>query len=176
MGRELRNERGENEMDAKQAIESGMDAGFRVLHMYVSDLDDADLMERPGPGCNHLAWQLGHLILSEISLLNMVAPGSAPELPEGFAQAHSKENSSVDDPSQFLSKAEYLKLHEDVRKASKRVLAELPPERLDEPGPERFRAVFPTVGSLFLLIGSHPLLHAGQMVPIRRRKGKPVVI
>ena len=63
-----------------------------------------------------------------------------------------------------------------VRAASKKALAELPPERLDEPGPERFRSVFPTVGAVFLLIANHPMMHAGQFVPVRRRKRKPVVI
>ena len=28
-----------------------------VLDRYIEDLDDADLLVRPGKGCNHLAWQ-----------------------------------------------------------------------------------------------------------------------
>ena len=163
-------------MDAKQAIESGMNAGLTVLNKYVGDLDYADLMERPGPGCNHIAWQLGHLIASESFLVKLVCPGPGAPQPEGFSENQSKEKCDVVDRSQFLTKDEYLKLYDQVRAASKKALAELPPERLDEPGPERFRAVCPTVGSIFMLIGSHPLMHAGQFVPVRRRKGKPVVI
>src|SRR5690349_4863124 len=143
-------------MDAKQAIESAMNAGLTVLNKYVGDLDDADLMERPGPGCNTLAWQLGHLIASETSLVNIVCPGQGAVLPEGFAEKHSKEKCNVEDRSQFLTKDEYLKLYDQVREASKKALAELPAERLDEPAPERFRSIFPTMGSVFLLIASHP--------------------
>jgi len=139
-------------MDAKQAIESAMNGGLTVLNKYVGDLDDADLMERPGPGCNTIAWQLGHLIASETFLVNLVCPGQGAALPEGFAEKHAKDKCDVDDPSQF------------------------PPERLDEPAPERFRSIFPTVGAVFLLIANHPMMHAGQFVPVRRRKGKPVVI
>ena len=163
-------------MDAKQAIESAMNGGLTVLNKYVGDLDDADLMERPGPGCNTIAWQLGHLIASETFLVNLVCPGQGAALPEGFAEKHAKDKCDVDDPSQFLSRDEYLKLYDQVRAASKKALAELPQERLDEPAPERFRSIFPTVGAVFLLIANHPMMHAGQFVPVRRRKGKPVVI
>ena len=78
-------------MNAKDAIRSSANLSSMVLKTYISDLDDADLMRRPGEGCNHLAWQLGHLISSEVQLLDKVAPGQGIELPDGFADAHSKE-------------------------------------------------------------------------------------
>ena len=78
-------------MNAKDAIRSSANFSSMVLTSYLSDLDDADLMRRPGEGCNHLAWQLGHLISSEVHLLESVAPGKGIELPAGFADAHSKE-------------------------------------------------------------------------------------
>ena len=53
-------------MNAKDAIRSSGNLSTMVLKTYISDLDDADLMRRPGEGCNHLAWQLGHLIASVI--------------------------------------------------------------------------------------------------------------
>ena len=55
-------------------------------------------------------------------------------------------------------------------------LAALPDEKLDAPGPERMRPNFPTVGDLFTLIATHPLMHAGQFAVVRRQLGKPVVI
>jgi hypothetical protein len=62
-------------MNAKDAIRSSANLSSMVLKTYVSDLDDADLMRRPGDGCNHLAWQLSHLISSEVQLLENIAPG-----------------------------------------------------------------------------------------------------
>ena len=59
-------------MNAKDAIRSSAGFSTMVLKTYISDLDDADLMRRPGEGCNHLAWQLGHLISSEVQLLDKV--------------------------------------------------------------------------------------------------------
>ena len=97
-------------MNAKDAIRGTMDLSHHVLKAYFDDLSDAELMLRPGPGCNVLAWQLGHLISSEVSLLNQVCPGAAPELPAGFAEQHSKATASSDDASKFGKKQQYLDL------------------------------------------------------------------
>ncbi len=97
-------------MNTKDAIRAAMDTSFMVFKGYLGDLDDADLMQRPGEGCNHLAWQVGHLTASEVSLLEGICPGKAAELPAGFAEAHSKETAGSDDATKFCTKAEYLEL------------------------------------------------------------------
>ena len=49
-------------------------------------LSDADLLVRPAPSANHIAWQLGHLVLAEPFLIRTELPDAAyPELPAGFA-------------------------------------------------------------------------------------------
>ena len=55
-------------MNAKDAIRSSANVSSMVLKTYVSDLEDADLMRRPGEGCNHLAWPVSytHLTLPTI--------------------------------------------------------------------------------------------------------------
>mgnify|MGYP002078987483 CR=1 FL=1 len=163
-------------MDAHAAINNAAAMSMFVLARYLEDLSDADLMRRPGPGCNHLAWQLGHLISSEVGLLESVAPGAAIELPAGFAAAHSPETAGSDEASKFHTKGEYLDLFGKARGATAAALAKLSPTDLDAPGPERFREFFPTVGDVFLLLANHPLMHAGQFVPVRRALGKPVTI
>ena len=163
-------------MNTKEAIRGTMDMSLFVLNQYVSDLEDADLMRRPGSGCNHLAWQLGHLISSEASLVNSVCPGKGAELPAGFGEAHSKETTGVDDPAKFASKKEYQELFERVRTATLAALDGLSDADLDAASPERFRKRFPTVGSLFVLLSVHPLMHAGQFVVVRRQLGKPILI
>ena len=163
-------------MNAKDVIRVTMDSSLNVLKTYIGDLSDAELMQRPGPGCNHLAWQLGHLINSEAGLLSMVCPGAAAELPAGFAEQHNKQTAGSDDASQFCTRQQYLDQFDKVRASTLAALDKLPEERLDEPGPEPMRAFCPTVGALFALIGTHPMMHAGQFVPVRRALGKPVVI
>lgn len=163
-------------MNSIDAIKQAYELSHMVLSGYLGDFSDEDLMQCPGEGCNHIAWQLGHLISSECSLLNMVAPGAAFDLPEGFAENHNKENSKSDDTSKFHSKAEYLELMGKVKEATFAALDGLNEEDLDKPGPEDMRQFCPTVGSMFLLIGAHPMMHAGQLVPVRRKLGKPVVM
>ena len=163
-------------MNTHDAIRATGETCSMVLKSYVSDLEDRDLLQRPGPGCNHLAWQLGHIIASECSLLESIRPGATAALPEGFAQKHSKEMVGEDDPAKFCTKQEYLDLFDKVQAASMAALESFSAADLDQPGPERFRKVCPTVGHVFLLIATHPMMHAGQFVPVRRALGKPVLM
>ena len=163
-------------MDAKSAIKEAFGLSNMVLNSYIGDLTDAELMKRPGKGCNHVAWQLGHLISSECGLLNGIRPGAAPALPEGFDQKHSKDNAGNDNAADFLTKQQYIDLAAKVHDAMIACLDAYPTEKLDDPSPEHFRSMFPTMGSMFLLIATHPMMHAGQFVPLRRELGKPVVI
>jgi hypothetical protein len=163
-------------MNAHDVLRSTQAFSTTVLKGYFGDMSDAELLTRPGPGCNHLAWQLGHLISSECELLEAVAPGAAAKLPEGFAAKHAKDKSQVSEASQFCTKQEYLDLLDKVQTATQAALAKLTPADLDQPGPESFRSFCPTVGDVFVLIAIHPMMHAGQFVPVRRALGKPVVM
>lgn len=164
-------------MNTREAIQQAAAISDMVLKSYVGDLDDVELLRRPGEGCNHVAWQLGHLIGAECNLMNGIKPGSAVELPEGFAEKHTQETIGDDDPAHFLTKEEYLALFDKVRANSSEVLKSFSDSDLDaENASDRFREMFPTVGSMFVLCAQHPMMHAGQFVPVRRALGKPVVI
>lgn len=163
-------------MNANDAIRASMDLSLTVIKKYVEDLEDDDLLRRPVAGCNSLAWQLGHLISSEAQLLEGVNPGSAPALPEGFAEAHSREVCQREDTSGFESKQAYVELFDRVRAASRAVLDGLSEADFDKESPEAVRNLCPTIGDIFTLIALHPMMHAGQFVIVRRQLGKPVVI
>ena len=163
-------------MNVQAAIRSSATLSDTVLKSYISDVDDSELMTRPGEGCNHLAWQLGHLIASEVQLLEGIAPGKAIELPEGFVEAHSKEKTGDDDASHFMSKQEYIDLYDRVRKASIAALDGASDDDLEAPAPESMRAFCPTVGDMYILIASHPMMHAGQFAVARRKLSKPILM
>jgi hypothetical protein len=63
-----------------------------------------------------------------------------------------------------------------VREQTLKVVDTLTDEELGAPGPENFRSVFPRVLDMVNLIGTHPLMHAGQFAVVRRQLGKPVLI
>ena len=163
-------------MNAQDAIRTTLETSSMVLSSYLSDLSDADLMSRPTKGCNHVAWQLGHLIASECMLLDSICPGAAAELPAGFAEAHSKDMCGEEDASKFCTKQEYIDLFEKVHGATLAALEKASADDLDAESPEQFRKMFPTVGHIFVLISTHGMMHAGQLVPVRRNLGKAVVI
>ncbi|MCS7468268.1 DinB family protein [Stieleria sp. ICT_E10.1] len=163
-------------MHGKDAIRSAYQLSRMITTSYVSDLTDEELLTRPAKGCNHVAWQLGHLISAECGLLNSIAPGFAIELPEGFAEKHGKENTTSDDPSDFATKDEYLAYFQQLQEAAFKALDAQSDEDLAKDAPEHLRQICPTVGGVFVLIATHPMMHAGQFVPVRRVLDKPVLI
>lgn len=160
-------------MDPRGAIQVNIECSDGVVRGYLSDLADSDLLIRAVPGINHIAWQLGHLIASEHSLIEGGCPGSMPALPAGFAEKHSKETSGSDNPADFLTKEEYLKVMAEQRAGTLAALSKQSDADLDKPAPESMRAYAPTIGALFSLIGSHWMMHAGQWAVLRRKLGRP---
>jgi hypothetical protein len=163
-------------MNAKDAIQTALTATQHLLGWYLSDLSDADLLVRPAPSANHIAWQLGHLIAAEVNLLGPQVPGAAyPELPAGFAEQHTRDTAAGDPPRGFRSKADYLGLFTKVREATLANVAKLSDADLDKPVTGGIARFAPTVGALLLLASNHTLMHAGQFTVVRRQLGKPVL-
>lgn len=161
-------------MDAKDALQQGIELAHFVVRAYVGDLSDAELLTRPVPGANHAAWQLGHLITATVHMLEAIGQ-PAPSLPQGFAEKYTRETADRDEPGQFATKEECLALADQMREASLAAVRNTPDSTLDAPGPEAMRDYAPTVGSVLLLLGSHWLMHAGQFTVLRRKLGRPVL-
>ncbi len=162
-------------MNVKDLLRYNIGFSHNVTKMYLDDVTEDEMFVRAVPGSNHLAWQLGHLVASERSLLEALG-ADVPDLPEGFAEKHGKDNIGSDDPSDFLTKAEYFELMEKMHKAAEAAIDKNDDAELDQPSPEILRKFFPTVGAVLHLTGSHEMMHAGQIAAIRRKLGKPVVI
>jgi len=162
-------------MTTRELMKFNIEFTHGITQTYLNDVTDDDLLVRPVPNANHLAWQLGHLISSEHALLSGIG-ADVPALPDGFAECHSKEAAGSDDPAKFNKKSEYLALMTKMHDAAGRMIDSIPEARLDEPAPEAVRSYLPTVGSVLLMAGSHEMMHVGQFATIRRALGKPVVI
>lgn len=142
-----------------------------VVQTYIQDLKGEDLLRRPVPNANHIAWQLGHLIEAEHSLNNMVCPGSMPPLPDGFAEKHDRDAAKIDDPQHFCSKEEYLQLMETQRAGTLKLLDSLSDEELEKPSPEPIQKFGATIGAVIAGQSAHWMMHAGQWVILRRQLG-----
>ncbi len=147
-----------------------------MLKWYLSDLSDADLLVRPIPDANHIAWQLGHVIHAERAMMSATLPDAAyPELPAGFAEQHGKTTAKVDPPKGFAGKDEYLNLFTKVRAATQAALEKLSDAELDKPSKGDMAKYAPTLGAMFFLQANHTMMHAGQFSVVRRKLGKPVL-
>ena len=162
-------------MSIAEQIKTELNLPAFVVQTYLADLTDEDLMRRPVPNANHIAWQLGHLIDAEHKLNNMVCPDSMPALPDGFSDQHSKETAGSDDASAFLTKDEYTKVMEAQRAGTLALLDRLSDEDLQQPAPEKIQQFGATVGAVIAGQSAHWMMHAGQWVIVRRQLGKEAI-
>lgn len=163
-------------MNGKEAIASTLKSTQFILEMYLADFSDADMLVRPVPGANHLAWQVGHVLSSEGLLIQKQLPEAVyPPLPEGFAEKHGDKNAKDDTPAHFLPKAEYLALSKATREATLANLEKLSDADLDRPVVGPIAAYAPTLGDLFIMTANHTLMHGAQATVVRRLLGKPVL-
>ncbi len=164
-------------MSLKEFLRDTIEGCHGLLTTYLSDLEDADLMVRPVTGANHIAWQLGHVIVMEQQMVEL-AGYTTPDLPDGFIEAHSPEASKCDDASAFRTKQAYLELLEQQRSGTLAALDQTAESDLDIAAPEALQrgAGTQTIAAVFHLIGMHELMHASQFVVVRRKLGKPVLI
>jgi hypothetical protein len=170
-------------MQTKEAILYVLNSARYVTNSYLSDLSDHDLLVRPTPGAHHIAWQLGHLLISEAFMASGVSAGAGIALTTGFLERHSAEHSGLRsdlneapglDP--FCSKAQYLELRNKQREKTLELINEISNEELSAPGPEKMQSYAPTKGAVLLAIGTHEMMHSGQWAVVRRLLGKEIVV
>jgi uncharacterized damage-inducible protein DinB len=162
-------------MNAKEAIKISLTSTKDMVGWYLSDLSDADLLVRPVPAANHIAWQMGHLIESESHLLGQLPGAAYPKLPAGWSDQHSKKTAAMDPPKGFATKSEYLTQFNKARDATLAALAKMSDADLDKPTEGNMAKFAPTLGALLVLQSNHTLMHAGQFTVLRRKLGKPVL-
>jgi hypothetical protein len=162
-------------MKATDVVRIALTSTQNLVESYLGDLSDADLLVRPVPGANHIAWQLGHLIAAEVGMGKQILGIPYPELPAGFVERHAKSTATVDSPKGFATKAEYLNLFNKVRKATLDGLAKMSDADLDKPSSGNMAKFAPTFGAMLQLLANHTLMHGGQFTVVRRKLGKPVI-
>lgn len=163
-------------MQGTEAIRTALKDTQQLLNWYVSDLSDADLLVRPAPGANHIAWQLGHLVSGESGLIKPQLPDVPyPELPAGFDKQHNNDTAAQDPPTGFATKAVYLDLFNRSREATLAAVAKLSDADLDRPTSGNMAKYAPNLAALLLLVSNHTTMHSGQFTVVRRKLGKPVL-
>jgi uncharacterized damage-inducible protein DinB len=160
-------------MGPKDVIRNSLDTSDFTIKTYLNDLSDEDLRVTVVEGMHPIAQQLGHLITAEHMFQEMVEPGSAPALPDGFQDAHDIKKTGGD-PSGYRSKEEYLRLWDVHRAATKALLDRVGDSELDDNRDGKLPPWAPTVSAVLNMAGLHALMHAGQFVAVRRKLNKPI--
>lgn len=163
-------------MNAIEAIKSSIGTADMIAKTYLEDLTDEEMMHRPHEKCNHIKWQLGHLIAADNMMVNGCVAGALPDLPEGFADQYNKETSTSDNAADFHSKAELMDLFSKQREAAMTALDSLSADDLNKDAPESMQAYAPNFGAAFGMLGIHWTMHSGQWAIIRRQLGREVLI
>ena len=163
-------------MDIRDALKNNYQTSQMVCGAYLGDLTDEESMKRPHAGCNHVNWQVGHIIASEHGMAGACAEGALPALPEGFAEKYSKETASSDDPAAFVPHSQLMEIAKSQGDAVLKMIDGISDADFDKPAPESMQAYAKNLGAVANMIGSHWMMHAGQWVIVRRELGREVVI
>lgn len=160
-------------MNTTDCIRYSLGMANMICTSYLGDLSDEDLMVRAVEGCNHIKWQLGHLLNSQNRMINAVTPGKLPELPAGFGDKFTKETAASDNAADFPSKDELMTLYGKQHDALAAAVDELTEEVMNQPAPERLAQIAKTAAEVYAFQPTHWVMHAGQWAILRRKLGRP---
>jgi len=163
-------------MDIRDALKNNYQTSQMVCGAYLGDLTDEESMKRPHADCNHVNWQVGHLIASEHGMAGACVEGALPALPEGFAEKYSKETASSDDASAFVPHSQLMEIAKTQGEAVLKMIDGISDADFDKPAPEYMQTYASNIGAVVNMLGSHWMMHAGQWVIVRRELGREVVI
>ncbi|TWU40787.1 DinB family protein [Novipirellula artificiosorum] len=126
----------------------------------------------------HVAWQVGHLTVSQYGLLMFRMRGRDPDdldlIPGKFRKAYGRESTPNPNPSAQSTPDELLERLAKVHQQSLQVLAGLDPAVLLQPVDMPY-AAFPFKLGAILFCPIHEGIHAGQLGVLRRAHGLPPV-
>jgi len=162
-------------MDTREALIANLKTSAMVCGSYLGDLTDQEAMQRPHPECNHVNWQVGHVIASEHMMASALG-GELPALPDGFSDKYAKETAKSDNAAEFVPLSELRTIAATQHEAVLGIVSGMSDDDFDKPGPESMQAYAPTLGALSSMLGSHWMMHAGQFVVVRRQLGREIVI
>lgn len=171
-------------MNGRSVIRTSLKTAHSLAMNLIENLSDTEMLHRPHPQCNHIKWQLGHLILSNDQMVfdslksQKIATqfSSIDQRTDGFSKRYSRERANIDRAEDFDSKQILLNIFQTQHNQLLDTLNQLSNSDLDLPAVEAIRVYAPTIGAAYTLVGLHIMMHAGQWAVIRRQLGYPPLI
>jgi len=160
---------------ARDVVLTQLGSSDYLLKKMTADLSDAEFFIPAAKGGNHAGWILGHIAVSEDSMVAGLI-GKEKRFPKehelfrGGAPCH-------EEASKYPSRVALVELFRSARDNTVQALRQSDESKWTNPSPEGWpRDVFPTVASVWALIGTHPFWHIGQLAMCRQMLGKKRVL
>jgi len=138
------------------------------------EFSDGDMMYQPKEGLNHPLWILGHIALSQDSLIRAMCCGKEKKRPDWAALFGMKTKPSADRGA-YPSREAILNEMAAIQRESVEALRAMPDEELFAPLPKGVSGppFLKMRADAAMLAISHEGMHQGQLLYLRRMLGKP---
>ena len=142
---------------------------------YLDDLAVEDWFWMPSEGVTHIAWQVAHLAFAQYALLLRRIRGERPEdaqiISADFIERFGRGSTPVAGTENNPTVEEILRTFDRVHTQAVEELSQYSDEQLDVPSEPAHPAFTTNLGAVGFA-SQHELLHAGQIVLLRRLMGK----
>jgi hypothetical protein len=149
-----------------------------ALRVAGDDMTPEQMVFQAYPGGGHMLWFLGHLAWTLDAVVLQAFARQPSAIPADWPALFAAGTSAVPDASKYPSAAELKKKLEELARAARALLEQIPDEKLVENIPASHPAsrLFPTYDIFLSAMGFHKAYHAGQMAFLRRMQGLPSLI
>lgn len=150
--------------------------GQYLIEKFTEDLSDAEYFSAPMDGANHAAWILGHIACSEDTIVSLIV-GTPQRLLQTAHELFCKGSSCLADASKYPSRKELDELFRNSRANTVEILEAFDKNKWRDPSPEEGpKDMFPTLGALWGLLGTHQFWHIGQLTMCRAAMNKKQIL
>lgn len=148
------------------------------IHDFTKDLAADEWFWSPAEFTTHIAWQVGHLAVSDYNLcLRRVRGRTAADealLSDAFNECFKLGSQPVADAAKYPPVAEIVRVFDAVHEQALKELGAMSDEELNVPV-EQPHPVFKTKLGSVDYASSHDMVHNGQIGLLRRLMGKPAL-
>ncbi|MFY7875850.1 MAG: DinB family protein [Pirellula sp.] len=158
----------------RDSVMGQMDFGRRYTLGLLEEIPESYWNTIPAGATSHIAWQVGHLAVSQYGLMLFRqrgrAEGDLDLMPGWLRKKFGRGTVPPTEPSEIPTKAELLATLERIHVAAMTAVPTFTAEQLSEPT-EMPYAVYPIKLGALLFCPLHESIHAGQIGLLRRMHG-----
>lgn len=141
----------------------------------LEDIEASEWFHAPAPGLQHVAWQIGHLASSQVTLIHGRCFDKTPSdhIPARFRELFGKGSRPVADPSAYPAPTDIRRVFDRIHSEALELVKSISVDELERPASGDPHPMFITKGQCIAMVAMHESFHAGQIALTRRILGKP---